>query len=191
MSIDTLPSPAATAKAPPAALPPMSLLRMAVGDETLAVPIDDVREILQMTRLTPLPRTPALVRGVMNLRGAVVPVIDLAARLGRPVTVVGRRSCIVVVQCEATADADADAEGDDDPALQQPLTAGLLVDAVYDVFDRSAAEIEPAPLLGTRVAPHFLHGVTRAAGALVGVLALQQVLAVRELAAAIAAYQPH
>jgi len=61
-----------------------SLLRMAVGSESMAVPIDDVREILEVGRLTALPRTPAFVRGVMNLRGAVVPVIDLAARVGQP-----------------------------------------------------------------------------------------------------------
>ena len=70
---------AQTAGDPPA---PCSLLRMAVGDEMVAVGIEDVREILQMTRLTPLPRTPDFVRGVMNLRGAVVPVVDLAAPAG-------------------------------------------------------------------------------------------------------------
>jgi purine-binding chemotaxis protein CheW len=75
----------------------LSLLRMAVGDEDLAVPIDDVREILEVGRLTTLPRTPSFVRGVMNLRGAVVPVIDLAARVGQNAITIGRRSCVVVV----------------------------------------------------------------------------------------------
>ena len=75
----------APAAASAAALPPepnASLLRMAIGDDVLAVSIEHVREILQVGRLTPLPRTPAFVRGVMNLRGAVVPVIDLGARRG-------------------------------------------------------------------------------------------------------------
>ncbi len=164
-----------------------SLLRMAVGTEVLAVSIEDVREILQVGRLTPLPRTPAFVRGVMNLRGAVVPVIDLAARLGRSATELGRRSCIVVVESTQATDAD----GDGDAAETTTLVVGLLVDAVFEVLDRNASEIEPAPALGTRVAPEFLHGITRAGGSLVGVLALPQVLAARELAAAIAAYQPH
>jgi purine-binding chemotaxis protein CheW len=164
-----------------------SLLRMAVGDEVLAVPIEDVREILQVTRLTPLPRTPTFVRGVMNLRGAVVPVIDLGARLGGAATTVGRRSCIVVVESAH----GSDAEGDDDAEQDAPLVIGLLVDAVFEVFDRGSAEIEPAPALGTGIAPEFLRGITRAGGELISVLALGQVLAARELAAAIAAYQPH
>ena len=187
MSTTTL-SAAAPGQAPVshAAEAPCSLLRMAVGDDVLAVPIEDVREILQVNRLTPLPRTPALVRGVMNLRGAVVPVIDLAARLGKAATVVGRRSCIVVVQCHPTlADDDTDAE------VPDSFVIGLLVDAVYEVFDRQPREIESAPALGTLISPEFLQGITRAGGVLVGVLALQQVLAPRVLAAAIAAYQPH
>lgn len=166
-----------------------SLLRMAVGGEVMAVPIEDVREILQVGRLTPLPRTPAMVSGVMNLRGAVVPVIDLAARLGRPPTEVGRRSCIVVVQSQQPLHAD-DGQDDTQPA-HGALIVGLLVDAVFEVFDRQASEIEPPPPLGTHIAPDMLHGMTRAGGSLVGVLALQQVLAPQVLAAAIAAYQPH
>jgi purine-binding chemotaxis protein CheW len=168
---------------------------MAVGDEVVAVGIEDVREILQMTRMTPLPRTPDFVRGVMNLRGAVVPVIDLAARLGRPATVIGRRSCIVVVDCHADAfetegHADPDADSEDAHPVQS-WVMGLLVDAVFEVFDRSTDEIETAPSLGTRIAPEYLRGVTRAGGELVGVLALTRLLSARELAAAIAVFQPH
>lgn len=165
-----------------------SLLRMAVGEETLAVPIDDVREILQVGRLTPLPRTPAFVRGVMNLRGSVVPVIDLGVRLGHPATDLGRRSCIVVVETQTAA---AEASDEDQPRGSASLVLGLLVDAVYEVFDRTAAEIEAAPALGTRIAPEYLRGVTRAGGKLIGVLQLSQVLAARDLADSIAAYRPH
>ncbi|MCZ8111528.1 MAG: chemotaxis protein CheW [Betaproteobacteria bacterium] len=168
---------------------PLSLLRMSVGDEALAVSIDDVREILQVARLTPLPRTPDFVRGVMNLRGAVVPVIDLSARLGGPATVTGRRSCIVVV--DATDAVPANAAGNDPDGPGQPFTVGLLVDAVYEVFDRAAHEVESAPALGTRVAPGFLRGITRSGGQLIGVLALQHVLAADELSNAIAAWRTH
>jgi purine-binding chemotaxis protein CheW len=175
--------------------PSVSLLRMSVGSEVLSLPIDEVHEILQVTRMTPLPRTPAFVRGVMNLRGAVVPVIDLAARLGQPATVLGRRSCIVVVSCgsshEATdTEGGEDADGSTEAPGDAPLTVGLLVDAVFEVFDRGSHEIEPAPALGTRVATDYLRGITRAAGALVGVLSLARVLAARELTEAIAAYRP-
>lgn len=161
-----------------------SMLRMAVADEILAVPIEEVREILQVGRMTPLPRTPGFVRGVMNLRGAVVPVIDLAARLGCRPTVIGRRSCIVIVECRASAE---------DPDLAAPavLVLGLLVDAVYEVFDCHADEIEPVPALGTRVPAAALQGMARANGEVIGVLALSRELAPRELADAIAAHQPH
>ncbi len=165
-----------------------SLLRMAVGSEVLAVPIEDVREILQVARLTPLPRTPAFVRGVMNLRGAVVPVIDLAARLGHEAAEIGRRSCIVIVESAASNPAD---DEDGEAGHTAALVVGLLVDAVFEVFDRAAHEIEAAPALGTGTDATYLRGMTRAAGEVIGVIALPQVLATRELAAAIAAYQPH
>lgn len=162
---------------------PSSLLRMAAGDEQLAVPIEQVREILQVLRMTPLPRTPAFVRGVMNLRGSVVPVIDLAARLGLPPTVIGRRSCIVVVQTQAAQE--------DDGQAAASVAMGLLVDAVFEVFDRAGAEIEAAPAIGTRIPPQHLLGMTRADGRLIGVLALAHVLAAPDLAASIASFQPH
>ena len=176
---------AATSPAPAATTELRSLLRMAVGDDVLAVPIEQVREILQMTRLTPLPRTPAFVRGVMNLRGAVVPVVDLAARLSRPAAEVGRRSCIVVVSFTPAG------SDDDDGHAPPPLVVGLLVDAVFEVFDCTAEEIEPVPALGTRIAANYLQGMTRARQAVIGVLALERLLAPKELADAIAAFQPH
>lgn len=171
--------------------PPCSLLRMAVGDDDLAVPIDDVREILEVGRLTALPRTPDFVRGVMNLRGAVVPVIDLAARMGQPAITIGRRSCVVVV--EAAPPPEADEAAGDDPSGPEgtTLVVGLLVDAVYEVFDAPASGIEPAPALGTRIDSSFLRGMTRAHGAVIGVLALDRVLAQQELSALIAQHLPH
>ena len=168
----------------PQAAPLCSLLRMAVGSVLLAVAIEHVHEILQVAKLTPLPRTPNFVRGVMNLRGSVVPVIDLAARLGGAPSELGRRSCIVVVNTIALPDAQ-------DQSQHPPVVMGLLVDAVYEVFDRSVAEIEPPPALGTAIAPHFLSGMTRTNGMLIGVLELAQVLGARQLAEGIARHRPH
>lgn len=168
-----------------------SLLRMAVGSESMAVPIDDVREILEVGRLTALPRTPAFVRGVMNLRGAVVPVIDLAARVGQPTIQIGRRSCVVVVEAGAPAsDDDLGSEPDAHHDGQAALVVGLLVDAVFEVFDVPASGIEPVPALGTRIAASFLRGMTRAHGEVIGVLALEQVLAQQALSALIASHAP-
>lgn len=182
--MQTAPShPQAASAAPDAGADGGSLLRMSVGDQPLAVPIDRVREILQVMRMTPLPRTPAFVRGVMNLRGSVVPVIDLAARLGLPPTEIGRRACIVVVHIE------------DDPESETASPAGtamgLLVDAVFEVFDHASGDIEPAPLMGTDIAPEHLLGITRAGGRLIGVLNLDRALAASDLVAAIAGFQPH
>ena len=162
-----------------------SLLRMSSGEETVAVPIEQVREILEVGRLTPLPRTPDFVRGVMNLRGAVVPVVDLSARIGKGNTAIGRRSCIVVVEAPGSGD-------DEDTSAEHhaPLIVGLLVDAVYEVFDTDAAAIEPVPMLGTRIAAAYLNGMARARGVVVAVLDLPHLLSVRDLAQAIAAHQP-
>lgn len=171
-----------------------SLLRMAVGPEAMAVPINDVREILEVGRLTALPRTPEFVRGVMNLRGAVVPVIDLAARLGQAPIQLSRRSCVVVVEAGNPADCNpADGQGDADDeatdANSATMVVGLLVDAVYEVFDVATSSIEPVPALGTQIEASFLRGMTRAHGEVIGVLALERVLAQRELSALIANHQ--
>jgi purine-binding chemotaxis protein CheW len=166
-----------------------SLLRMAVGSEILAIPIEHVREILEVSRLTPLPRTPSFVRGVMNLRGAVVPVIDLPARLGLPPTVLGRRSCIVVVESPNTLGVDEASETLEE--VSGSLVVGLLVDAVYEVFDTTSSRIEAVPTLGTRIAPEMLAGMTRARGEVIGMLALSRVLSPNELTEMIARHGSH
>ncbi|MFN0186942.1 MAG: chemotaxis protein CheW [Aquabacterium sp.] len=172
----------------------LQCLRMAVGSEILSVPIEAVREILEYGRLTPLPRTPAFVRGVMNLRGAVVPVIDLAARLGGPATQIGRRTCIVVVETSGPAASDEIAASndaiDDDAQSAEILVVGLLVDGVYEVFDAAAGRVEPVPPLGTRVPAPYLAGMVRAHGQVIGLLALDRALAARELAQLIGAGVP-
>jgi purine-binding chemotaxis protein CheW len=183
------PNPAAKLAATGEAGGGCALLRMAVGDEAVAVAIDDVREILEVGRLTALPRTPDFVRGVMNLRGAVVPVIDLVARLGHPPAQIGRRSCVVVVESRGRAHAETDAEdgGADaaDDGHASSLVVGLLVDAVYEVFDAPAGEHEPVPPLGTSIDAGFLQGMSRVRNEVIGVLALDRVLAQDELTALI------
>lgn len=154
----------------------VQLLRFAVGDERYAVRIDAVREILEVARTTPLPLMPSFVRGVMNLRGAVVPVIDLGARLGLAITTVGRRSCVVIVETRAS---------DDMPAMR----LGMLVDAVYEVFDAQPDALEPVPRLGTRIDPAFIRSMARVRGQATPELHLDAVLDAGALAALIAAHQ--
>jgi purine-binding chemotaxis protein CheW len=170
-----------------------SLLRMAIGDDAVAVAIDDVREILEVGRLTALPRTPDFVRGVMNLRGAVVPVIDLVARLGHPPAQIGRRSCVVVVESAPPNDdsTEAGAQADAGGPHAETLVVGLLVDAVYEVFDAPPGGFEPVPQLGTRIDASYLRGMSRVRGEVIGVLALERVLAQHELGALIAGHVPH
>ena len=151
------------------------LLRLAVGSRMYAVPIDVVREILKVTQLTVLPLMPEFVRGVMNLRGAVVPVIDLGARLGGSATGLARRTCVVIVE----------QPGSNNTAAQ---VMGVLVDAVHEVVDAAADDIEPVPPLGTEVASEFLAGMARVRNEIVPVLALERVLDEEALTQAISAH---
>ena len=128
---------------------PQQYLRFSLGRDPHALRIEAVREILEVGHMTPLPLMPDFVRGVMNLRGAVVPVIDLGARIGLGATTLATRTCIVVV----------DAPARDAHSAPQPM--GVLVDAVHEVFDDAGRDAEPVPRLGTRVPPEFIRGIVR------------------------------
>jgi purine-binding chemotaxis protein CheW len=106
-----------------------------------------VKEILQYEAITPVPSMPRSVRGVINLRGSVVPVIDLAAKFGKGETPVTRRTCILVVEVALDG---------------QPSVMGLMADAVREVIELGPEEIEPPPPFGTRVKIEFLLGVGKA-----------------------------
>lgn len=155
---------------------PHQYLTFAVGSESHAARIDAIREILEVPSLTVVPLMPAFVRGVINLRGAVVPVIDLAARIERGATEIGRRSCVVVVEVGGEHGA--------------PLVLGVLVDAVHEVLDIAGSDIEPAPALGTRIDARFIRGMAKVAKRLIVVLDLGRVLAQDELAQMVAAHAP-
>lgn len=150
-------------------------LRFALGGGVYAVPIASVREILELSPTTALPLVPSFVRGVMNLRGAVVPVIDLAARFGLPPAVVGRRTCIVVVEVPSLSD----------PTLA-PQVLGLMVDAVHEVLETEGDVLEDPPALGTLIAPQFIEGIARSRETMVSVLNLPRSLDSEELAQLIA-----
>ena len=141
-------------------------LTFAAGGETLALGILHVREIIEYGRVTAVPMLPAFVRGVINLRGSVVPVIDLAARLGRAPGTIGRRSCIVIVELT-----ESDGE-------RREL--GLLVDAVSAVID--IPEIEPPPSFGARMRPDFILGMGKLDDRFVVILDPTQTLSLDEMA---------
>lgn len=153
-------------------------LCLAVGQETHVIGIDMVREILEVGRMTPLPLTPDFVRGVMNLRGAVVPVIDLKARFGHEPAVIGRRSSVVIVETD-----HKDRDG--------PLVVGVLVDGVSEVLEIAQDDIEPVPALGTRIPREFLQGMAKVRGAILCILDADRILARDAMASLIAAHCPH
>jgi purine-binding chemotaxis protein CheW len=137
-------------------------LTFMLGGEAFGIGIMAVKEIIEFSGITDVPMMPESIRGVINLRGAVVPVMDLAARFGRPQSVPGKRTCIVIVELEHDG--------------QQQLT-GVVVDAVSAVLDIPAADIEPAPSFGTRIRGDFIAGMGKLNGKFVILLNVQQVLA--------------
>ena len=121
-------------------------LTFTLGDDVFAMDIRTVREIIQCGPMTPVPLMPAFVRGVINLRGAVVPVIDLHVRFGRPAAIANKKNCIVIF--------DAERDG-------ERVALGLLVDAVSAVVDIVADAIEPPPQFGNSLRRDFIRAMAR------------------------------
>jgi len=142
-------------------------LTFTLGSEMFAVGILNVKEIIEYGNLTEIPMMPAFIRGVINLRGAVVPVVDLAARFGGKISEVQRRTCIVIV--EVTQE---DAKHD----------IGIMVDAVSEVLEIQANEIEPPPSFGAKIRADFIAGMGKVAGKFVIILQIDRVLSVDEMA---------
>ncbi|NRH40703.1 chemotaxis protein CheW [Pseudomonas sp. MS15a(2019)] len=142
-------------------------LTFVVQEETYAVDTLAVREILEFGQLTQVPRMPACIRGVINLRGAVVPVIDLEASFGGSPTQVGPRTCVVILEVPT---------GDDLQVL------GVVVDAVSEVLEIAPGDIRPAPSFGSRLRPDFIAGMVKSGSGFVVVLDVPRVLDIEELA---------
>ncbi|KFE35401.1 chemotaxis protein CheW [Thioclava atlantica] len=135
----------------------IELLSFRLGEEEYSLDIMSVREIRGWTRATPLPHAPDHVRGVINLRGTVLPVVDLSVRLGMPPVAGDARNVIIVVQTGAQ-------------------TAGLLVDAVSDIFALPCSELQIPPELSADVARRYVSALTIVEGRMIKVLDLATVL---------------
>jgi purine-binding chemotaxis protein CheW len=142
-------------------------LTFLLSGEMYAVGILNVKEIIEYGQLTEIPMMPAFIRGVINLRGSVVPVIDLSARFGGQQTEASRRTCIVIIEI-STADERHD--------------IGVVVDAVSEVLEVSSADIEPAPSFGAKIRADFIDGMGKIGGKFVIILNIQRVLSVDEIA---------
>jgi purine-binding chemotaxis protein CheW len=135
----------------------LELIAFRIGEQEFCVDIMTVREIRGWTPATPLPMTPAHVRGVINLRGTVLPIIDLAARLGLPPVQAEARSVIIVVNSGARL-------------------VGLLVDAVSDILTTPEAAVQPTPDMACDGVRSFVRGLISVEARLISQIALERVL---------------
>jgi purine-binding chemotaxis protein CheW len=135
-------------------------LTFKLGDETFALDVAEVREILDFTTVTKVPRTPSFMRGVINLRGSVVPVMDLRLKFGMSATQQTVDSCIIVV--EMTMEGDS-------------IVIGVLADAVQEVIDLEPEQIEPPPRIGTKLNTEFILGMGKHNGAFMMILDVNRI----------------
>jgi len=143
-------------------------LTFVIAGEEYAANILKVREVIEYDTLTAVPNTPAWIRGVVNVRGSVLPVVDLAVKFGLPASAISKFSCIVITE--------VDCEG-------EKITMGVLVDAVSRVIEFAAAEIEEPPPFGTRVKIDYLLGLGAIGKKFCQILDIDRVLSADELLA--------
>ncbi|BCB28658.1 chemotaxis protein CheW [Sulfurimicrobium lacus] len=139
-----------------------------LGGEVFAMGILAIKEIIEYGNLTEVPMMPGFIRGVINLRGAVVPVVDLSVRFGRAGTNITRRTCIVIIEIEAEGESQ---------------DVGVIVDAVNEVLEILDQDIEPAPAFGAKIRTDFIKGMGKVASKFVIILNVNRVLSVDEMAA--------
>lgn len=142
-------------------------LTFRLGEEVFAMPILATKEILEYPELTNVPMMAPCVRGVLNLRGSVVPVVDLSVRFGRAPVEITRRSCVVILEV---------------PVEGEWLDIGIVVDAVNQVIEIAAQDIEPPPSFGARLRADFIQGMGKVNGGFVVILDSARVLSIGELA---------
>jgi purine-binding chemotaxis protein CheW len=137
-----------------------------LGEESFAIDVAHVREILEFTTVTKVPRTPEFMRGVINLRGSVVPVMDMRLKFGLVKTEKTVNTCIIVV--EVAVD-------------EETTVLGALVDSVQEVFELEANQIEPSPKMGTGLRTEFIKGIGKRDDRFVIILDVDKLFSVDEL----------
>ncbi|MBI2353433.1 MAG: chemotaxis protein CheW [Deltaproteobacteria bacterium] len=142
-------------------------LTFTLADEVFAVDVARVREILEYTGITKVPQVPDFMRGVINLRGCVVPVIDLRLKFGMRETDRTVNTCIIVVEVQMDADV---------------IVLGALADSVQEVIELEPGQIEAAPHIGTRLRTDFIRGMGKLDGRFVMILDIDRVFSCEEMA---------
>lgn len=143
-------------------------LTFSLADEMFAIGILSIREIIEYGQITDVPMVPPFIQGVINLRGAVVPIINLAVRFGREPREITKRTCIVIIEIT---------NEDSQPAHQM----GLVVDAVSEVLEITTSDIEPPPSFGSRIRTDFISGMGKVNGRFVVLLNVDQILSLQEV----------
>ena len=162
MSTTTAPAPAATAAL--AGQPALAgkYLTVVLDNEAYGIAVLKVREIIRMQKITPVPQMPAFVKGVINLRGRVIPIVDMRVKFGLKAEF-AERTCIVVVQVKLPN--------------EQIVQMGLIVDSVEEVVTLTAGEIEPTPDFGARICTEYLLGMAKVKGQVKTLLDIDRVVA--------------
>jgi purine-binding chemotaxis protein CheW len=138
-----------------------------LDDEVFALDISKVREVLDYTTITKVPRTPEFMRGVINLRGSVVPVVDLRLKLGMTQTEKTVNTCIIITEVAVE---------------DETVVLGVLADSVQEVVDLEPGQIEPAPKIGTKLRTEFIKGMGKQNENFIIILDIDQVFSAEELA---------
>jgi purine-binding chemotaxis protein CheW len=142
-------------------------LTFKLGEEVFALDISKVREVLDFTTITKVPRTPEFMRGVINLRGSVMPVVDIKLKFGMPMTERTVNTCIIIA--EVTVDGET-------------AILGALADSVQEVIDLDPDHIESAPKIGTRLKTEFIKGMGKQGEHFIILLDIDKLFSTEELA---------
>ncbi len=142
-------------------------LTFKLDEEVFALDISKVREVLDYTTITKVPKTPEFMRGVINLRGSVVPVVDLRLKLGMTQTEKTVNTCIIITEVMVA---------------DETVVLGVLADSVQEVVDLEPGQIEPAPKIGTTLRTEFIKGMGKQNENFIIILDIDQVFSAEELA---------
>ncbi|MDR3553407.1 MAG: chemotaxis protein CheW [Syntrophobacteraceae bacterium] len=143
-------------------------LTFTLSDEVFALDISKVREVLDFTTVARVPRTPDFMLGVINLRGSVVPVVDMRLKFGMSATERSVNTCIIIVEIEIDGEI---------------TILGALVDSVQEVLDLDPEQIEPPPRIGTRLDTRFIKGMGKRDNDFIIILDIDKVFSADEVAA--------
>lgn len=141
-------------------------LTFTLANEVYGLEVSSTREVVDYTVITPIPKTPDWIRGVLNLRGNVIPVLDLKLRLGMGTTERTKNACILILEIELDGES---------------MVMGVLADSVQEVLEIETSQIEPPPRFGAKVSTAYIRGMGRRAEGLFIILDIDRVFSTREV----------